>query len=119
MRDLDLLAVALSSWGPSASAPRASAPLGVIWIGSSRTFTLEVPEIDLEDCDGGEYHLWEDPTGAARTAQPGEHIVLWIADAHPGLMVLEAADLPSASAADRDAVDEMAHTMWVGPQPIP
>jgi hypothetical protein len=119
MRDLDLLAGALSSWAPSASSPRASAPLGVIWIGSSRTFTLEVPEIDLEDCDGGEYHLWEDPTGAARTAQPGEHIVLWIADAHPGLMVLEAADLPSASAAERDAVGEMAHTMWVGPQLIP
>ncbi|HXG26938.1 MAG TPA: hypothetical protein VNL94_08850 [Candidatus Binatia bacterium] len=67
----------------------------------------------------GEYRLWEDPRGEARSAQSGEHIVLWIADLEPGLLVVEAADLPPASPADRDAVGVMAESMWVGLVQIP
>ena len=128
--NVDRLAEALPAWWPPnpdpilttggylppPGAPRAATPIRVGWAGHpARKQVLEIPrDVEPEACDGGEYRLWDDPLGRARTAQPGERIQLWIIDLEPGIIVLEAAFLPAAEASRVRELMAMTDSTWIG-----
>jgi len=85
-----------------------------------RYVELTVPEdVDLASCDGGEYRLWEDSLGRPRSARgAGEQIRVYVVDADPGLLTVDAWSLPSASDDDLQALEEHLFGMWLfDPEP--
>ena len=81
----------------------------------SRHLELVVPVgLDLALCDGGEYRIWEDHDGTARTAQPGERINLRVSLLDAGVVVLEGGYLPGASEHLRADLTEMLDSSWIG-----
>jgi hypothetical protein len=129
VRTLGGLADALSAWWvpdptpagdyePTPFAPMATAAIDVPRYGQfGRYVELTVPEdVNLANCDGGEYRIWEDLDGNARVARaPGEVIRIWIVDYEPGLLVVDASVLPGTSSDDLAELDELLPTLWVFP----
>jgi hypothetical protein len=114
------LAEALHAWwtDPSAAdgnddlpfpfAPVTSAPVERPWMSRATPYVdIQIPaDLDLATCDGGEYRLWDDHDGRARTAQPGESIRVAVVDMEPGLAVLEYGWTPAASASTRAGLEQ-------------
>ena len=129
MRTLGGLSEAFSAWWvpdatpaegyePPPFAPTATEAIDVPRYSQfGRYVELTVPEeVNLADCDGGEYRIWEDLDGNARLARaPGEHIRIWIVDYEPGLLVVDASVLPGTSSEDIAELDELLPTLWVFP----
>jgi hypothetical protein len=124
---LDGMAAALSDWiaGPEGDAdggpapvPEATEPMDIPRYGQfGRHVALSIPrDVVLADCDGGEYRLWEDLAGRARSArEPGERIDIWVVDYEPGLLVVDASVLPAATAADLAELEQLLFSLWVFP----
>ncbi len=129
MRTLGGLSEALSGWWvpdatpsvdyePPPFAPMTTEAIDVPRYGQfGRYVELTVPEdVNLADCDGGEYRIWEDLNGNARVARaPGELIRIWIVDYEPGLLVVDASVLAGTSSDDVAELDELLPTLWVFP----
>jgi hypothetical protein len=133
--DIDHLSQALSAWwppnpdpvlttggyAPPPGAPRVARPIPIAWAGHHGwEIVLEVPsDLALRSCDDGTYRIWDDPLGRPRTAQPGERLRLTIADLDPGIVVLDAAYLPTAGASRVNALMTTAESTWIGLAPSP
>jgi hypothetical protein len=109
LQTLDELADALG-------APLASEPVDLPRYGGYGKY-VEItipPDLELDACDGGEYRLWEGSTGRARSArEPGERIGLYVVDAAPGLVVVDAWTLLSATDRDRKPLDRILNATWL------
>ena len=132
--DYEALARAFSAWwGPDPDetlagafyeppplSPTAGPPRLHAWPGTwARHIDLEVPDgFDLAGCDDGEYRIWEDQDGSSsRSAQPGERILLRIAQLDTGVVVLEAGYQTDASPQLRADVTKMLDESFLGPTP--
>lgn len=104
------------SYVPPAHAPEAGQPslhdFPVRW---SRHLELRVPAFDVSECDEGKYIVWVDQDGTPRLAQPGEVIVLRIAQLQDGVVVLEAGYQPNAGPELEADVREMLNSSYIGP----
>ena len=129
MRTLGGLSEALSAWWvpdptpavdhePPPFAPMATDAIDVPRYSQlGRYVELTVPDdVNLADCDGGEYRIWDDLDGNARVARaPGELIRIWIVDYEPGLLVVDASVLPGTPSDALAELDELLPTLWVFP----
>ena len=89
--------------------PRVIRSLPVNRFGYSFRLDVTIPAaMDPSICDEGEYRLWVDPDGRARTALPGETIRLWVADLSGVLVVVDAGLSPGAPDSVGTALDEAA-----------
>ena len=109
-------AVVGDEYVPPARAPDAAPPIDETRSGYfAKRLVLTLPrDLDLAACDGGEYRIWEDLEGRARSASgPGERISLWVVDLAPGLLVIDASTMPDTSEQDRRLLTAMLPTVWV------
>src|SRR5262249_43197778 len=90
-----------------AGRPRVTRSLALPRFGYSYVIDLRIPEAAAQmACDDGEYRLWVDPEGRARTAAPGETIRLWVADVGGVLIVVDGGLRPGTPDATKAAFDE-------------
>ena len=110
-------ALAGGSYTPPPMSPQAGRPsLHEHFGNSARHIDLQVPgNLVLDDCDGGQYRIWEDQDGAPRLAQPGEQILLRVVQLDAGVVMLEAGVLADASPEVRSAVEVMLNSSYLGP----
>jgi hypothetical protein len=109
-----------ASYEPPPLSPVARPPRLHAWPGNwARHIDLEVPDgFDLARCDDGEYRIWEDQDGSSsRSAQPGERILLRVAQLDDSVVVLEAGYQTDASDQLRTDMTKMLDESFLSPMP--